>query len=228
MKKRRLLLADYDTAAHGLWTLCALKVTKAPQVQTLVNVPGRYAPLDQSDYLTDGQPYYGNATLNASLESSEGSHSERQARIDAMRDHLDGRSIRIVHPDHPDHYMIGRVQIQQEYNDLAHCCVSITAVCDPWFYRTEETVVELTATDAEQTVDLLNSGRLAVVPTVIVTGSVKMSYNSNIWNLENAQYFLPDLCLLPGSAYGQPGVHSVTYSGAGTVEIRYREAVLAG
>lgn len=220
MEKRKLILDGYDTAADGLWTLASCVLTKGEQVQTFLSVPGRYAPLDLTDYETDGQPYYGNASLDAILESSEGDRDARRVRIDEMVNALDGMSATIIHPDHPDHYLVGRVQIYTQYNDLAHAAVQIKAVCEPWFYKSEETVVRLTASTTEQVAWIKNPGRLAVVPTVVITGTVTLTYGAYTWNLANGEHLLPDLYLTPGD-------HKITYKGSGTVTITYREAVLA-
>lgn len=149
MIKRKLIIDNYDTAAYG-WTLSACKLTKGTQVQNFVNVPGRYAPLDLSTYLTDGQPYYGNANLAVTLESSEGTRDQRLTRIEALTNALDGRRMQIIHPDHPDRYLVGRVQVNPDYNDLAHCAVKLSAVCEPWLYNATETVTKVTAPTSTQ------------------------------------------------------------------------------
>lgn len=227
MEKRKLLVGDYDTAVDGLWTLASCTLTKAAQVQTFVSVPGRAAPLDLSTYLTDGQPYYDNASLEVVLESSEGDRLARKDRIDLMVNYLDGQTLRIYLPDDPDHYLVGRVQVYPEYNDLAHCAVRVSAVCDPWLYAAAETVVSLVATETEQTAQLLNYGRLAVVPTVVTTGEVQIRYGGSTWSLSAGEYTLPELYLTPGKGLGVPGEHNITYSGSGAITITYREAVLA-
>lgn len=227
MEKRKLIIGNYDTAVDGLWTLNYWKLNKGAQVQTFVSVPGRVAPLDLSTYLTDGQPYYDNATLEAILESSEGDRLARKQRIDQMVNYLDGQTVHIYLPDDPIHYLVGRVQVYPEYNDLAHCAVRVSAICDPWLYAASETVVTLTATEAEQTAYLFNYGRLAVVPTVAVTGEVRIVYGTSSWALPEGEYTLPELYLTPGQGLGQAGVHSITYTGSGSITIRYREAVLA-
>ncbi len=360
MKKRQLILNDYKTAEDGLFTLTSCKITKASQVQSFVSVPGRFAPLDFSTVLTDGQPYYGNASLSAVLESSEGTRAERQERIDHMVNLLDGYTAKIVHPDFHGKYMVGRVQVTPDFNGLAYCSVAVSAVLEPWLYNDEETVAEATvpseivgknllpypyasttvtktgiswtdngdgsitakgtptapnaagfqlsadasilhdgvtyslscgdhpygasglsifcyyidengnsqykknftwsdkytfktiniqlnlvteyydftffpqleigaeATEYEpyypagsQLLTLANEGRLAVVPTVMVTGSVVLKYNQITRALSAGAYQLPDLYLTPGK-------HLVLCSGDGTVTITYREAVLAG
>lgn len=219
MDKRQLILGDYHTASHS-WTLASCKITKAQQVQTFVDIPGRYAPLDLSTSLTDGQPYYGTALLDARLESSEGARDARTARIDDLVHRIDGKSLHIVHPDHPDHYLVGRVQLQPEYNDLAHCAVLVSATCEPWLYKAEETVSSGAVTDNEAKHWLSNDGRLVVVPTVEVDGEVTLVFGENTTTLTTGTYMLPWLELTPGE-------HSITISGDGTVTFTYREAVLA-
>jgi phage-related protein len=222
MEKRKLLLNDYNTATDGLWTLSSCRLTKGEQVQAFLVVPGRYTPLDLTDYTTEGQPYYGNASLEVVLESSEGDRAARQNRVDELVDTFDGKSITIVHPDHPNHYLIGRVQIRPQYNDMAHAAVQLSAVCEPWLYKTNETTQTLTASSTEKNATLTNSGRLAVVPNVTVTGSgtFTLTYGQHTWNLTAGEHILPDLYLTPGT-------HRVTYKGSGTMKITYREAVLA-
>lgn len=220
MEKRKLIIGEYDTAAEG-WTLSACKLTKGAQVQSFVSVPGRHAPLDVSTYLTDGEPYYENASLEATLECSEGTRAERSALVDDLLNYADGRSFNIVHPDHPGQHLIGRVQITQNYNDLAHCSVAVSAVCEPWLYEDYETVVAVTASSTEKTFELTNSGRLAVVPVITVTGEVRLVFGVTTTTLTAGTYKLPSFRLTTG-------LHDLTYSGSGTITLTYREAVLAG
>lgn len=216
---RKLVLGEYDTGENH-WTLAACKIYKGEQVQTFVEIPARYAPLDFSTILTDGQPYYSSATLEAVLESSEGDHSERQARIDELVNYADGHNFQIIHPDHLDHYLVGRVQVQPDYNDLAHCAVLITAVCEPWLYASSEKVLTLAATQLEKTAKITNAGRLARVPKIVITGEVTLKFGAFTWTLSAGEHILPDLYLTPGA-------HEITYRGSGTLTVTYREAVLA-
>lgn len=220
MEKRKLIINGFDTVANGPWNLATCVLTKGEQVQTFLDVPGRYAPLDLTDYLTDGQPYYGNASLEATLESSEGTRDDRRAQTEEIVNALDGMQGTIIHPDHPDHYLVGRVQIRPQYNDQVHAAVQISAVCEPWLYRAEETTVQLTASSTDQSVWIANTGRLAVVPTVVTTNTVTLTYGEYTWTLPAGDHILPDLYLTPGT-------HKVTFTGSGTLTITYREAVLA-
>lgn len=219
MKKRGLIIGTYNTA--NLWTLTGWEFSPAEQETNFLKVPGRTkGPLDLSTSLTDGEPVYNSRELTATLECSEGDRLKRKQWIAEMVNQLDGRQWEIVLPDDPHLYVVGRVRVQPLYNDLAHASVSVTAICEPWKYYRAETVVVLTATSTKQTTALRNSGRLPVIPSVVVTGSsVLIECGSTSYALSNGTYSLPELYLRPGEML-------LTYSGAGTVSITYREAVL--
>lgn len=223
MKKRTVRLGDYDTAAHGLWTLTAWEFPEPDPEENMVQVPGRLSgPLDLSTALTDGEPRYKSRPLSITLESSEGTREARGARISDMVNRLHGQRVRIVLPDHPQHYAIGRLTVRQLYNDPAHASVEVEGVCEPWLYAAEEKKVQLSATTSDQTARLRNFGAMPVVPLVTVSGdnaSFRLLYGENSWSLSAGVYKLPALRLTAGD-------HVITYSGTGSAVITYREAVL--
>ena len=60
MEKRTLILGEYNTAAHGLWTLNSWTLEEPELLTNMQPVPGRIkGPLDLSTALTDGRPSYG-------------------------------------------------------------------------------------------------------------------------------------------------------------------------
>lgn len=222
MTKRKIVFGTYDTAADGLLTLTGWELS-APEYQSnMVEVPGRDGALDLSTALTDGEPRYKSRTLVATFETSEGTRLERKERLDTMVNWLDGWRMDIQLPDDDTRYITGRVSVAVAYNDPAHAAVTVNAVCDPWRYAKNETVVTLTAGTEAQTASLVNSGRKSQAPTLTISGddaSVALVYGAYSWTLGSGVYILPDLIL-------QLGSNALTYSGTGTVEIRYREAVL--
>ena len=224
MANRKMIFGTYDTDTNGLWTLTEWELEPAQPITNLVEVPGRIkGPLDLSTVLTDGEPRFGSRTLVAVFESSEGDRLARKARIDTMVNWLTGWRMNIVLPDDPEHYLVGRVMVEELYNDLAHASVQVTAECEPWLYKSTETVVTLTAATAEKTATLSNPGRMTVVPLLEITGtsaSVLIKFGTASWTLGPGTYQLPDLVLPQGD-------HLLTYSGTGSVKLTYREAVLA-
>lgn len=223
MVKRKVIFGTYDTAAHG-WTLSKLALTSAQHESNLVKVPGRSGSRDLSTVLTDGEPVYGDRTLAVTLETSEGTRLEREALIRTMTNWLDGWNVDILLPDDVLHYIRGRLHVEQLYSDNAHAAVEVSAVCEPWRYNLLETVVTLSATEEEQTVDIINNGRQSVVPLLRITteqttDTVRLVFGAASWALSAGTYKLPDIVLTQGA-------HPLTYAGAGTLELTYREAVL--
>lgn len=226
LKKRALIIGTYDTDHDGLFTLSALELTDPDYQANFQEVPGRDGPLDFSTVLTDGEPRYGSRTLTATLETSEGTRQQRQDRIGRMINTLDGFRWEIRHPDFPAHYLSGRVQVKQLYNDLAHGAVSVTAICDPWLYSRVERVYTLAATTEAKTLALTNRGRRVLVPRVEVisddeqAGFVYLHKGDSV-TLAPGTYNLPGLPLRPGDTLIQYGM-----IGDCTAKISYREAVL--
>lgn len=217
---RKLILGTYDTILNGPWTLSALELTAAQQRTQFVEVPGRDGELDLSTALTDGAPRYGNRTLTATLERSDGTRMEREAAINTMVNWLDGWRMDVRLPDDDTHYLTGRVHVAKLYNDMAHAAVSVTVVCDPWRYSNHETVLTMAAGADAAPARLPNGGRKTVVPLIQITGgTVNLVVGSYSWALGAGTYQLPDLIVPQGGL-------DITYSGSGELRVSYREAVL--
>lgn len=218
MEKRSIKIGSYDTAAHG-WTLTAFKLTDPEVKENYVEKTGGDGSWDLTTAMTGGIPRYKIRTLTVNLECSKGNRSEREDLINEMVNELDGLEWPIVLPDRPDHYLQTRVRVAVDYSDLAHAAVTITAKCEPWFYNSRESIVELTATEATQTVYLRNGGRRAVVPVLTVNGQVNLAFELYTTQIETGVYEWSPLLLTTG-------LHALEYSGNGTLQITYREAVL--
>lgn len=222
MEKRKILFGTYDTAEKG-WTLTGWQLT-APEMKTnYIDKPGGDGAWDLSTALTDGLPRYSDRQLTATFECSEGDRLSREATIREMVNLLDGLPNNIILPDDNSHYIVGRrLHVARDYNDPAHAAITVTAICDPWKYANTEIIHTKTATTAEQSWVMTNSGRRAVVPMLTVTGtnaSIKLTYGMSSLTLSAGTYQWPELLLTPG-------LHSLRYSGTGTLKVTYREAVL--
>ena len=221
MEKRRITFGGYDTAAHG-WTLTKWKLTEAKQKTNFLSKPGGDGSWDLSTALTGGIPRYNDRTLTATFECSEGDRLSREAKIREMVNTLSGMRMDIGLPDDPYHHLNGRVQVARDYNDLAHCSVTVTATCGPWKESNTETKITLVAHTSPQTALLVNNGRRAVVPLLTVSGGTagaQLAYANTMQIFSPGTYKWPVLLLTPGS-------HNLNYRGDSTVVITYREAVL--
>lgn len=219
MQKRKIIFDTYDTAADGLWTLSSWNLGPAEPLEILLDVPGRLdGPLDASEALT-GDVQYGPRPLEVLLESSEGTRQERQARINYMVNLLHGRRVPVWLPDDPGHYVIGRLKVTPQYNDMAHAAVQVTATCEPWRYATDETIASVTVNGGTTQEVILENDRRRTYPTATVTGVVTLTYNGSSFSLGGGTHLLTRIPLGAGD-------HVVTVSGTGTLMITYRRAVL--
>lgn len=211
--------STYDTAANG-WTLAALQIGDAEQKTNYVEKTGGDGSWDWSTVMTDGLPRYKDRSLSITLEQSEGTRTEREARVREVVNLLDGLEWEITLPDQKDYYLIGRLHVAVDYSDYAHASITITGTCRPWFYSQQEKVILLSATSTEKIAFLVNAGRLALVPTLeVADGSVGITYGTQSIQLSAGKYEWPTLLLTPGN-------HTLKYKGSGTLTITYREAVL--
>ena len=222
MEKRTLKIGSYDTALRG-WTLTEWALSDPEQKTHYIEKTAGDGSWDLSTVVTDGIPRYKNRGLSAVLECSVGTRGERLELISQMINQLDGFEWHIVLPDYPNHYLVGRVHVSVNFNTLAHASVTVTAVCEPWLYKTQETALSLAVASEERSVVLANNGRKVLVPVMTVTGSVLLKYGTSSTTLtktDNLDTFeWPTLLLTPGD-------HTLVYSGNGQLVIKYREAVL--
>lgn len=223
-KKRKFLFGNYDTDLDGKWTVCEWSFTEPETQTTYVDVPGRLAgPLDMTAANTDGDPRYTSRSLTVRMESSEGTRLEREGIISRMLNRLHGYREEITMPDDQTRYAVGRISVAKDYNDMAHASVTVTATCEPWRYSKMETKLELEADESIRTTVLTNNGRMQVIPEITITGrnaGVILTVNDETtWALSEGTFSLPGLVL-------NHGYTKLSYTGSGTITIRYREAIL--
>lgn len=219
MRKRFLKLGDYITSVPG-FTLCSLSLSPAVYRAVRETVPGMDGDADCTDLIV-GHAVYNSRTLTAVLELSERNRVYRKGVIDDMLNRLDGRQMQIVLPDDPCRYLFGRVHIEQQYNDMAHASVKVTALCDPWRYDRNERVICMTDDAQTQYLDIRNQGRKTVCPTFVSDSAFTvMTDSSEVHTTTDGGTYHWDDILLP------PGKTALLYDGSGTTEIRFREAVL--
>lgn len=226
MKKRTTRIGDYDTAVYG-WTLTGWELSAPEQKTNYIERTGGDGSWDLSTVLTGGIPRYRDRTLTITLENSQGDRAEREKTISAMVNKLDGLEWPIVLPDHPDHYLVGRVHVAVNYSDLAHAMVTVTAACQPWLYKARERVVELdapiTASTDAATFYIWNDGRKVVTPVLTVKGTAHLGFKDARESFSTGSYVWPSLQLVPGQ---NELTYTGGYNGTDTLTLAYREAVL--
>lgn len=217
---RKVIIGTYDTAVNG-WTLAGYELAPPMWRESYIEVPGMDGLIDASAALT-GEPRYDNRALEITLELSTGTRATREAAISAMIAGLDGREVRIIPPDLPDHNLVGRVHVSRQYNDLAHAQVIVTASCEPWQYKSLATVVTASGLSATyKQLTLANEAR-PVIPTITVAQDTTLLWGSNEIALGAGTHRRPEIRL----AAGDNILSAKVASGTGSIEIKYQEATL--
>jgi phage-related protein len=217
MTKRKVIFGAYDTASSGGWTLNAWSLSPAEYQSDRITVPGRDGSLDLTAALTGGEPRYNDRTLTVRLESSEGTRLEREETINSMINQLSGRKMNIVLPDDSTRYIVGRLQVAKEYNDLAHAAVNVTAICAPYKYKLSQTVAEYDVTGSLEIT--LQNDRKPVVPTVTTDAEITVEFGESTIVFPAGTRRAPALILTEGS-------NAMTLTGTGHIKFEYQEGAL--
>ena len=196
------------------------KNVSPPEPKTqYVEIDGMNGSLDLSEALT-GEVVYNDRTVSATFWTDNGTRKDRERLLREITVALHGKRVKIVEPDDPDHYFIGRVTIKSVKNHLAYLELSIEAKCEPWRYACDESNRVVTVLDG-QTVNAVirNEGIKTLSPILSVTDNVTITYGGVATKLSTGTYQMSNLKLYHG-------VNVVTVSGDGTVVFTYREADL--
>lgn len=183
-----------------------------------INIDGRDGTLDLSRALT-GEMKYNDRSASFSFLVTEGTQSDRFNTIQEIINAVHGQRLQIIEPDSPDTYLVGDCTVTEVVDNKAYGSFNITATCEPYRYRINETSRIITASATQTEIALVNSGRKTLVPTITVTGSVDLVIDTTSVSLGAGTYKLTALQL-------KTGVTTLTVKGSGTVTFTYREARL--
>lgn len=217
MNRRAFIIDKFNTWHDWRLTLTAKDTTDPEPKTNYVDLDGASGTLDLTEALT-GEVAYNDRTVTASFWSSEGTRQEREAVVKQITAALHGKKVKIVEPDDPDHYFLGRVMVKNLERSQVHVAFEIEAICDPWRYAINETerVVEV-----EDDVDVVinNHGVKTLCPEFEVEGTATVTYDGATVELADGRYKISDIKL-------RQGVNVIGLSGSGIVTIKYREAGL--
>ena len=127
---------------------------------------------------------------------------------------LHGKRMRIQLSEEPGFYYVGRVALDSWKTNERTGDVTITADCEPYKYRATETVVRVSVSGSK-TVTLRNL-RKTVVPTFQLSAAMQVKQGSATYSASQGAWSDDRLRLAQGD-------NELTFTGTGTVEIRYQE-----
>lgn len=216
--ERAFIIDKFNTFSDWRLILTTKSVTP-PLVKTnYVSIDGMSGTLDLSEALT-GEVTYNDRTVSASFVLAEGSFDERNYLLHEIVNRVHGKKVKIIEPDDPNHYFLGRVTVTVLNNLLPYGDISLEATCDPWRYSINDSVRRVEVNG--QTIDVVinNNGAKTLSPEITVTGSVNITFNNGSVSLTDGTYKISDLRLYAG-------VNIIGVSGEGVVTFTYKEADL--
>lgn len=217
--ERYFILDKFNTWYDWHLIVTAKDIPDAEPKTNYVSLDGMSGTLDLSEALT-GEVTYDDRTITATFWTDYGTRKDRTILLRNITAALHGKKVKIIEPDDPDHYFIGRIKIKSKVNILPYAEFTIEAICEPWRYSNNESVrnVEVNST-VDTDVIITNNGVKTLCPTITVIGEVDITYNGNTTPLTDGTYKVSDIKL-------RQGTNIVSVSGNGSVTFSYREADL--
>ena len=183
-----------------------------------VDIPESDGELDLSEALT-GDVHYKQSSFSATLLFRPESAINWERKRLKLANEVHGRKLKLVLPDRPEEYLIGRFSVGALKIDGAIASVDISATLEPWFYRQKETTYKFSVI-GEKTIYLHNS-RKTVVPKVTTTAPIMISQGIKTASVGIGTYSLVDFPLFSGN-----NTLSVSAELQAEVTITYQEASL--
>lgn len=131
-----------------------------------------------------------------------------------------GKRLKIIDPDTPDHYYIGRCTLEEPtYKGMAIMFLTVTVDAYPYRLSNTETKVSKSVSTGTN-VSLVNSA-MPVVPTITVSANMTIKFGSFSASLASGStYRIAEITLEPGT-----NTISIT-AGSGTITFTYRQGAI--
>ena len=182
----------------------------SPKTET-IDIPGGDGVLDLTEFF--GETKYNNRNLSFEF-SSIVPQSDFMNQFSHIQDALHGQKMQIVLDESPEWYYTGRISVSEWKAEKSVGKLTIDCDCEPYKTKLSETVVTA-AVDGPASVILTNSKKI-VVPTIDITGEVKLTFGENFYTLAAGRYDLPGVRLVNGE-------NTILLDGAGTATFSYTE-----
>lgn len=216
--ERFFILDKFNTWYDWRLILTSKSITPPEPKTNYVEIDGMNGSLDLSESLT-GEITFTDRVITATFWTDNGTRKEREKLLKDIRIALHGRKIKIIEPDDPEHYFLGRLKITSENNIIPFAEFSIECICEPWRYAINDTVREVEATENVTSVVINNNGAKTLYPVISVKGNVMITFNNVNTTLSDGDYKISDIKL-------RHGFNIIEVSGAGSVTFIYKEADL--
>lgn len=184
----------------------------APAVRTnYVTIPGRNGELDLTEI--DGNLYY--EQLDFTIVAQKICRTSVQV-FSAVREFINlfnGQRIKVI-LDNDEYYYDARVNISTYSKTGLVLFINIDVNAYPFRLQHEPTVINVTLTGTEQTVNLEN-GTMQVVPNIMASAPMSITYGNTTWAITaGTNIQIPSFILTKGD-------NEVSITGTGTISFTY-------
>lgn len=157
-----ILFGQYHSY-RDLKLILSKKTMGAPAVKSnMIDIAGADGVLDLTDYF--GEPKYENVTHTFDF-STLVPQTEFLSLFSTIKNALHGKKMRIVLDDDPSFYYVGRCYVSKFTNEKGVGIVSIECDCEPYKYKTAETIVSATLDGTTQ--NMYDTSKITLVSTAI-------------------------------------------------------------
>lgn len=184
--------------------------TPSPKTET-IDIPGGDGVLDLTEFF--GEVKYNNRQLSFEF-STIVPKEEFMELFSRVQNAIHGQKMQIVLDEDSEWYYIGRNTVSEWKADKNIGKFTIDCDCEPYKNKLENTVVTVEV-NGETSVVLTNSKKI-VVPTITITGEVKLTFGPNFYTLGAGVYDLPAVQLVNGE-------NIILLDGTGTATFSYLE-----
>ena len=189
---------------------------ESPKPKTiLIDIPASDGVLDLTEALA-GEPRYENRQLKFGLVFTQ-PESEWDAIRAKVDNYCNGQRMKIILPQDIDRHLMGRLNPTYLERGKGTATFDIEASCDPWRYKNNLTVVNITVQN--NYFGVLYNERRRVIPEITTSASVHITINGVSHSMSPGTYKFTDFILNEGE-----NPFSITSNVNAEVTITYQEA----
>lgn len=218
---------------YGLYVANSMPVSPPVVRRQTVEVPGRNGDVDLTEALT-GYPLYDNRQITLVLNGKK-PHKDWPKFISSFLNEVHGKKVRVIFDNDPNYYYEGRAEVEAEITRGEEVC-SFQVIVDvaPYKLRTDETDGWIWDTFSFEDGEIIDYSEIAisgetevkvqveampVIPVITASAAMTVEYRGKTYSLTAGENKVYGITLMQGE-------NELTFTGTGTVGIRYRNGRL--
>lgn len=193
--------------------LSKCEIEPASPKTNYIEIPCADGSIDLSE--ANGEIKYNNRNVKFTFSVINENFEEKKMEICNL---LNGVKCKITLDKDADFYFLGRCTVGEHKKEKKVGNITISAVCNPYKYRQNETIRTYNLDGEEKTITIEN-GRKSVVPVIENEQNLQITFENKIINLKAGKNMSPNLIL-------KFGMNTIKLLGNGEVKLTYQEGEL--